>query len=195
MPVSEVSICNQALSWLGGTLITSLKDETTEGELCQANYANLRDAVLEERAWTFATFREELTPLRNEPEWGGKTLFQLPGDNIRVLTVYSNESDTWDVPTRKEWFIEGEHLIIDQDVVRIRYIRRITAPGRFSPSFVQALAARLAADLALPLTQSARMKQDMWALFQAKLTSAGSLDGMQGTREKKRSDALRRVRR
>ena len=55
--VSETSIANQALLWLGGTVITSLDEDSREAIWMKNNYPFIRDAVLEERMWTFATDR------------------------------------------------------------------------------------------------------------------------------------------
>ncbi len=191
MSVSSVSICNQALSWLGANPITALTDNTPEGRICDANYENLRDAVLEAREWSFATARAQLNTLAASPSWGPGIAFQLPADQLRVLSVHEDTGQR----VRGAWTIEGDALIIEKASVNIRYIRRVEAPKKFSPSFVQALAARIAADSALPLVQSARMQKDMWTLYERKLKDAAALDGMQGTREKIRSDALVRVRR
>ena len=60
---SEVGICNQSLSWLGGNRITSLDDDTVEANLCIDNYEHSRDTVLDMRHWTFAGAREQLNPL------------------------------------------------------------------------------------------------------------------------------------
>ena len=47
--VSEVSICNQALRWLGQNKIQSLDEKTASAEWMADNYPFIRDAVLEER--------------------------------------------------------------------------------------------------------------------------------------------------
>ena len=67
---SEVSICNQAISWLGGKSIISLDDGTTEANLCKANYDHLRDVVLEAKAWTFAIKRVQFAKLSEDPLYG-----------------------------------------------------------------------------------------------------------------------------
>jgi len=76
--MSETAICNQALSWLGAGRILSLDDGTELSDLCKDNYEPLRDAVLEEARWTFATKRYEFLPMAEEPAYGYSTQFLIP---------------------------------------------------------------------------------------------------------------------
>ena len=73
MAISEVSICNQALSWLGQETITSLDDQATTAVWMNANYDLLRDSVMEARMWTFATVRAVSTSVPSRSKsiaWG-----------------------------------------------------------------------------------------------------------------------------
>jgi hypothetical protein len=56
------------------------------------------------------------------------------------------------------------------------------------------VAARLAADLAMPITRSRKMQEDMWSLFETKLTSAAATDAGQGRSERTDSTELVRAR-
>ena len=64
---TAVSICNQALSLVGANSIISLDDNTTEARLCKAIYEPVRDALLEEHAWTFAIKWIDIPRLANPP--------------------------------------------------------------------------------------------------------------------------------
>lgn len=188
---SEVSICNQALGWLGANLITSLGDDTTEGHLCRANYANLRDSVLEDRDWTFATARASLPRIVDAPPFEYSSAHQLPVDLIRLIGVWAGDYDREQIDYAKE----GKVILSDRDIVNIKYIYRVEAPHDFTPGFSQALAARIAVDLALPLVQSRTLQSDMFTLYSAKLVSASANDGMQGRREEKTASIILRARR
>jgi hypothetical protein len=85
---------------------------------------------------------------------------------------------------------EGRRILTNEPKLNIKYIRRVTPPEDFSAGFVQALAARIAADIAIPVTQSRSMQQDMQALYMKKLNDAGTNDGMQGRNQKKVSTKL-----
>ncbi len=181
---SEVSICNQALSWLGGAHITSLDDESTEAVLCKATYASVRDAVLEARDWTFAVGRYDLPKAATGPTNGYANAFPIPSDVLRILEVLDN----------LDWQIEGQDVVTNEDAVSIKAVVRVTDPNRFSALFVQALAARLAADLAIALTQSRELQQQHYQLYLAKLDEAAANDGMQGKSRKITSSWLQRSR-
>jgi hypothetical protein len=183
--MSEVAICNQALGWVGGNLITSLGDSSNEARLCNANYADLRDAVLEDAVWSFAIKRARITKLVAAPEYGFASQFTLPSDTIRVLNVQDGGNDT--DPDIPEWQREGNTIVCDRDVIYIKYIARITDTALFSSGFKQALAARIAADLSIPITQSRQVQSDMWSLYRAKLGDASTTDSLQGRSRRIRS--------
>lgn len=189
MAVSEVSICNQALSWLGEKLITSLDDPTTPAQLCKLNYEQLRDAVLEARDWSFAMQRNVPAVLVTVPVWGYSHQFQLPPDLLRVVFVGETDSDLENQPV-DNWQREQDKIMCNVDTIYLRYIYRLTDPVKFTPLFVQALAARIAADLAMPLTSSRSLQSDMFNLFGVKLQEAAATDAKQGRTRVIRSQDL-----
>lgn len=207
MASSKIAICNQALGWLGGTLITSFADDSPEAKLCNANYDALRDAVLEEREWTFAVARIEPSRLVAVPKFGFSYQFQIPATVIRVLQV-SNKSADYSVVgvgaersgtglgryMEIEWLREGQTILCDSEAIYARVIQQIVDTTKHTPAFDQALAARIAMDLAIPLTNSRALQQDMAAMYGEKIALAASSDGLQGRSTKIRSNSLTRVR-
>lgn len=189
MATSEVSISNMAIGWLGGNLITSLDDASNEAALCKANYAICRDAVLEDRDWTFAMSRKALSPLTSTPI-GYAYQYQIPSDLIRVVNFSDEPLFVHDL----HWERQGDVLVTDAAIVYLKYIMRVTDPTKFSSGFVHALAARIAMEIALPLTNSAEMQQSMSQLFGVKLERAGAMDGMQGKNVPLRTSRLIGVR-
>jgi len=190
MPISEVSICNQALSWLAGAQITSLNDDSREANLCLANYSNLRDAVMETTSWTFALARDILTPETDTPAFGYNYQFTIPADCLRLLSVRQGVDESDKVP----WEREGNLILCDVESVYIQYIKRVTDPVQFSMAFTQALSARIAMEISVPLTESRQMQSDMAGLYDKKLSEAQNLDSQQGRAQKIRSSGLRDVR-
>jgi len=214
MAASPVEICNQALGWLGGNLIISLDDNTTEAKLCKANYAPLRDAVLVDREWTFAIKRFEPSRLAQDPVYGYDFLFQIPIDCLRVLQVSAAGREIDDGifvegsfksatrggtgtgrEQRIEWLREGDRIIVQVfKRINMRYITRIEDTTKFSSAFDQCLAARIAMDIAIPLTNSLPIQEQMLKLYAAKLDDAFTTDGMQGRSYNTRTDSLTIVR-
>ena len=74
--------------------------------------------------------------------------------------------------------------------MHIRYIARIEDPQLYSPLIVQAMAARLAVELCIPITESAKLQQNLASIFQGKLTEAMTSDGLQGRSEVRKSRIL-----
>ena len=205
---SPVSIFNIALGWLGESAITSFDDPSDSAQLGKNNYNAMRDAVLEEIPWTFAVKRIEPARLVADPLYGFSAAFQIPPEVLRVLTVSNAASVNNGAPLSADKYSTGqgdeskipwnreEDKILTNTAERIymRAIVRVTDPNKYSPSFIQALAARIAADICIPLTQDEKVQVNMETLYQRKLASAGTSDGRQGRSERTRSNSLTRVR-
>lgn len=182
--VSETSICNLALSWLGAKQIVSLDEPSTEAEYCRNNYPFIRDAVLEARVWSFSLDRASST-VADLSAWGDLYEHSLPLDWIRVLRVYSDTTGTV-----SDWSKEGVYVLAPEATVYMWGQKRITDTGKMSQLFVQAVAARIAAELAIPLTGKRQLQIDMWQLYRDKLAEAAANDGLQGRHEKLRTGKL-----
>jgi hypothetical protein len=189
--VSETSIANQALSWLGQDPITSLDDRSTTAEWMKNNYPFLRDAVLEERMWTFATVRAMSTAADLDP-FGAQYSHVMPLGWLSIFRVYRNTTGA--DPSRwnksEGWRREGANILTREETVALWGVERVTDTGQYSTLFVQALAARIAADACIPFTQNRPLQADMFALYAAKLADATVRDGQQGSNELIQSDNL-----
>ena len=202
MAATAEEICNQALLWVGGSSIASLSDTTKEGVACNLVYAPLRDAVLEDKDWSFAIERAEITAEVATPVFGFDKKFAKPSGFLRAVQV-SNASESATASNATglgryseiEWAVEGDFIVaLGVETIHLRYIKQITDPTKFSPSFDQALAARIAMDLAIPIAGSRALQRDMAAMYGEKLGLAAVNDGRQGRSLKHRSNSLRRVR-
>lgn len=146
----ETSICNLALARLSETAIMSLDDQTQAARYCKRFYEQTRDAVLQSHAWNFAVARVLLAQLSTDPIAGWAHQYALPVDCLRILQVNGYE---WH--QRQGLFeTEGRALLTDAEVANVRYIRQVTDANLFTPLFIEALAVKLAALLAQPLTGS-----------------------------------------
>ncbi len=192
--MSEVSIFNQALSWLGQDAVLTLDPNAGRIErLGDTNYAPLRDAVLSEASWTFATRRYDLTPVVDASAYGYGQKFLLPSE---ILTVIEASSDAFirNGASDLDWRLEEGHIVADVTRVFAKCIVQITDTDKFSRTFTQALAARIAAELAPFLTESNTKAQQMWALYEKKMATALPVDGRQGKSDLTRGGSLIRVR-
>lgn len=170
---SVVEIANIALINLGETPIASLNDDVKAARLAARRYGPVRDAVLRAHPWNCAMARAELAAAEPAPAWGPSRSYPLPTDCVRVLRLQDHAAS---------FRIEGRRLLTD-GAPRILYVRAVTDPNLFDPLLVEAIGARLAADLAHPITQSTTLVQVMWDLYRQKLQEARGVDGQEGSPE------------
>lgn len=192
MALSDVEICNMALAHVGAAMITSLDDPIKEAKLCKLFYAHDRDRTLDEREWTFAVKRAKLIELADPPAWGYGHQFQLPPDcgSVRYAGYAGQPQEAEDMDYR----IEGDRLLTDYDTVYIRYLAEITDPSIIPSSVIQVIVLRLAASLAIPITNSRSLHADLSQKAEFALREAAAEDGIQGKRERIRSNRLINVR-
>jgi len=186
---TEVSICNQALLLLGANTVISLDDDTTEAKLCKAHYQPIRDAVIEAHNWTFATRWMTLPALATAPEGEYANAFPLPSNVLRVIFVGESYKHPVD-----EWRVEGNNIVMNQISCKCQVIYQIVDPAKFSPLFVQALVSRLAADMAIALTNSRSLMETHLTVYQTKMKEAFTRDGIQGRSRKITSKWANRAR-
>tara|TARA_R100000654_G_scaffold64106_1_gene91581 strand:- start:369 stop:950 length:582 start_codon:yes stop_codon:yes gene_type:complete len=175
---TEVSICSNALRRLGDSPITALTDNTERARLCNAFYPDARDAVLRSHPWNFAITRASLAQLSVTPAYGFNFQYALPTDPFCLRVLEMEFSDyifkIENSPT------EGRVLVTNEGTAKILYIGRITDPVKFDSMFVDTLIAKLAVDLAYPITGSVQFQGQMQKLYQLKLSEARSIDGQEG---------------
>ena len=187
---SEVDICNKALLSLGANQIISLDDPQTESVLCKQLYADLRDAVLQAHDWSFAIERINLPQSGTDPTFRYANAFPLPSRVLHVLEVNKVESND---PTR-DWQVENDTIVTNDISCAAKLLKQVTDTSKFSPLFIQCLQARLAADMAIPLTSNGKLEEAKWGLYNAKLREATGRDGQQGKSRRIRSRWLENAR-
>ncbi len=187
--MSEVNICNRALTLLGAEVITSLGDDTQEAKLCAIHYPGVRDAVLHERDWTFATEWQTLTQIADPPLSEYPNAFQLPTDTLAVLFV--GQDYTRPAP---KWQVEGDAVRTDETTCKAQLLTRVKDTSRYPPLFEEALVSRLAAELATPITESRQLMLDLMQSYAEKVRMAAARDSQQGRSRRLRSRWLSNAR-
>ena len=144
----QTTIINRGLSLLGAEPIVDLTDDTPEAKIANRFYPESRISILSECLWNFAAKREVLNLVVGSPAWSlnqVNKIFQLPSDLIRIFGVSAPQAT---------WRREGEQIITDTDEIGIIYVWNITDTTKFSASFVDAFADKLAADMAYAILNS-----------------------------------------
>jgi hypothetical protein len=172
---SAVQIANLALVTLGDDeALVELNSDTRAGRTILAVFEPLRDAVLRAHPWNFAMTRASLPALVAPPPFGFAFAYQLPADWMRFV----------DPDEYQPYSIESGLLLTDAEApLNIRYIRRVTDTGLFDALFVQALATKIAAQVAQRLTGSAQIKANAEAAHMAAMAEAKKVDGQENPPE------------
>lgn len=167
---SEIEICNRALTKLGEKTILSLGDESKPARIMNLLYEPTRDYVLRRHPWNFAIKRVVMAQSTTDPVYDYEYAYTLPTDCMRIL---SPSREVW------EYGIEGRTLVTDYPNINLKYISRITDPNLFDVSFMEALACKLAAESAVPLTDNDARHTSMEQLYQIAIRDARSNDAME----------------
>jgi hypothetical protein len=170
---SAVEIANLALEKIGDEgEINSLDEDSRAARAVNACFAAMRDAVLRAHPWDFARTRASLPELAEKPAgwWGTETLFQKPADFIRFV----------ELDDERRYRLEGSMILVHgPGPLNILYIRRVEDTGRFDPLFVEALAARIAMQVAKKITGSDSAKARAEEEYIAQLRTAKAVNGIE----------------
>jgi len=189
---SEISICNMALAYLGQEPITNLLDPQTKIEqLCLTFYATSRDSVLESAAWTFASFRDVLDQPTEGP-WG-ENLHPIKPEWLVVLRCYrslgSNFIQSGRVGSQSRslpqanWQVIDGNIVTDLSLIYVTGTLRVTEPNKFPALVQRTIAALLAAEMAIAITENVKLQTNMLSLYENNLAEAMVSDGIQGRSE------------
>lgn len=200
---SELDIYNLALTRIGHEPVSSLTEASKGADRCRLHYPAMRDAVLRAHPWNFAIRRAALAQLSFTPAFEFTYAFALPTDPycLKVLRTsyeaegYSSTSvygypglvgyGAMPIEYRIETVsIDGTDvraLLCNESSMSIEYIARITDTSQYDALFVDALAARLAAEIAIAMTDNHAASRTMMEFYQMKLSEARVVDAQEGT--------------
>ena len=121
--------------------------------------------------------RTSLAALSTAPAFGYLYQYQVPSDFLRIdmcddrypSTIMDNYIGT----EYLDWLLEGNKILTDIDApLKLRYIARIEDPNQWDVNFREALACRIAAELAEDLTQSNQKRQLAWEEYKIAINKA-----------------------
>ena len=176
MATSAVQIVNSALIKIGTERIDSLSDSNTRAIMANEQYAKIRDDLLMIHPWNFAIARASLSASVTAPVDGFEVKYALPSDVLRVLSVNEDSSIEWAVE-------EGGFLHTDEDTVLIKYIKQVTDTTKFSKTFEEVLALKLASDLCYAIKKDASHAKNLYDAYRYALSQARSFDAQEGYKQ------------
>lgn len=171
--MTKTDICNLALTILGVDRIMSIDEDSEGARKLKAVYIPMRDEVLRSHPWNFAITRASLALLSATPAFGYDNYHQLPGDCLRPILIHDGSNPITD------YKIEGRRLLSNNDTVYIKYVKRETNEALYDPNFATVLAARLAAEVAYPLTGKETLQKTLFTVYEEKLNLAKGVDAQE----------------
>lgn len=155
--MSEVSICNIALAYIGEDSIRSLDELNTRASLCRAMYPIVRDELLTCMDWTFARKTALLKQIDEENYEGA--VFSLPSDCLTPLNILPRFQE------RTKFTVEAGRIVLNDtdstetfpDDVYLKYTAKVTNTNLFTATFSNLLALDIAVRICMPLTSDEKL--------------------------------------
>lgn len=173
---TKIEIINRGFTLAGLNKITNLNDVSPEAELADLIYPTSLATILEECMWSFATKRVNLSQTNQTPAWatrGMNKVYTKPADLIKIFKTN---------PPTAFWRVEGDYVVSDQSGLGVLYVYLNDVPASYPPKFVEALAAKFAADIAYMALNDPKRTQQLVENYEAVLLpKAMSSDSQVGT--------------
>lgn len=177
---SVIEICNRALSNIGNNRsINSLEEASKEAGQCSLYYESIRDAVLADFDWNFATKNIALADTNNPPQdWA--FAYTYPTDCLKIIEIpvpgvrYPTAAMRVQYAVGSDSAGTGRLIYTDLPQAWLRYVARITDVNMFDSIFQEALSWRLAAAINMVLTGNADLGNNALSMYSRIILSAGS---------------------
>lgn len=193
--VGKVDIGNLALQMLGAAPIVSFSDSSNNARQINLCYQATVYKELRIHRWKFAILRANLPALATPPVNGIYGLaYQLPPDNLRVLNVGDQDpgQDISDYRFRTvaEYSIENGLILTNYAApLAIRYVTNSIGEGDWDPSFVDAVAARIAWRICESITQSVEKRKLAMTEYQTAIKEAIRANALESAPEFRDDDS------
>jgi hypothetical protein len=157
---SQVDIVNLALGKLShDRTISAMGEQSKEARVAGRVWDTIRDEVLEARNWPFAMKAQVLAPLAEAPIPGWCYRYAYPNDCLSLRAVTdeggvrrSRLHDWMHLSGAGDWTVahgaQDTSILTNTPEAYAIYTVRVTDPARYSAHFINALATRLAAEMA-----------------------------------------------
>jgi hypothetical protein len=178
---SQLTICNSALLKIGADVINSLVGNQQRAAVaCNTLFQYLADEVMGESPWTFAMKQATLAPNATTPLFTWQYTYDIPSDCLRPLFLDNDQ-----IP----WVVEnGNQILCNEPTLNLTYLYRNTDFSTWDARFCEALAWRMAMELALALVRSIPLKQEAEKSYNAAIANARSMNAVIGTRPRLEAD-------
>lgn len=167
--IGATDVCNRAFLKIGTakeqTTITSIYDGSEGANLCLVLYPQVRNEVLQRWPWNecreFADLGAELSGIEMADY---EYVFNLPADCLAVVAQIDENNRTiiHEHEIRRGMLFTDIYSNADGDSAYIEYIIKVVDTSKYSPALVEAIATKLAAELAPTIkpSETLRLKQE-----------------------------------
>lgn len=173
-----LTIWNAALGHVGESeaTISDKNEQSAQARACRRFWPIARDAALAEAAWPFARRVAPVAGYAPAPHpWSHAYLY--PTDAVGIVSIVDPAG--LDIATPFEiGGVTTPHgydttlILTAQELAWIVYTRRVEDVTRYPPLFVDAVAWRLAWEIAVPLSISREIRNDCFQVYQIALQRA-----------------------
>lgn len=163
---SKIEITNIALIRLGANPINSFEEGSTEATIAGAVWDTARTSLLRDHPWNFAIKDIEVPQSTTAPIVQYSYKYQLPSDCLRLLEVYDDDN----------YKLKGREIHTNSNSCKVKYIYDVTDTTVWDSAFVDLMSAKLAFELAYPITKSNSLMQQMGEIFTLKVQKARFVD-------------------
>lgn len=215
----RLTIWNVALGRISeGQTVDDPDEDTVPARACRRHYDLARDTVLSGHSWGFAKRIIRLALISDPDPTGWAYIYAYPSDAVAVRrvgllreTFGGGAFPTWaiepgtfhllrpevqDEPWEQLGFTSpggDDSTAIGSNVPEayVEYTRRITDETKFSALFADALAWRLAVDLAMVVARSDAMRQTAWNGYNVLMAQAAADSARQRQEQRPDSELIR----
>ena len=201
----KLAIWNRALMSLGAERLADTAGTSTVHLIIGGFYESGVEAMFLARPWSWATGLDEST---GTPLGNGEFLHAMLADPVdaKVLKPYRifRPGSTWTgpvnvhhstVPTDQvDWRYDYDGIVTGYETVVIQWQGRLLDEEDWPESFANAVAARLAFDICMPITKSMDLKRIVASEYQARLQEAERDDDTRGRTGMRQATSLVGVR-
>jgi hypothetical protein len=172
---SNIDIANQALNMLGHESITAFSEDTNTASLVDQLFETARDTVLVGHPWNCLIARALLAQNGTGPTFGYTYAYTIPTDCLRVLYCDCVEDGYL-------WEIEGRTVVTNADTpLYIKYIKKDTNVDNWAIYIYNLVILKLAAKLALALTEDGAKANSLEEKYMMKEREARFMDSAEGS--------------
>ncbi len=185
---SRTHVCNSSLIIIGENPITDIEDITVPAKRCKLIFEDIADEVSSSKYWSKLKKRVELALLQDPPEYEFNFQFQLPSDNLQVLSINEFPIDNF------QYQIEDNKLLINQSSIFIKYIQHQRNPEKWGKFLERAVVLRMAAELCYITTGDSVLSDKIFNRYILYSKTSAATDSNQGSRRKVSATTITRVR-